>query len=190
MSKHVRLPSGKLSRAFGSHFMNVIEANAAELRNLEEDVHQARKKFGRGQEWGEASRRFFASFDRLAFPGGLNKAMNLLPKNDPDTIESTVQYLEADPWFFRSGYIKADLIKHLRRAPLGEDQRARLQKVILDRIYGEGRREFRHFCRLARVISDPKFEQAVTELKSSPVEHVSRHAGWVLDQLHAASKSR
>jgi len=190
MSKHSGLPSGKLSRALGSHFTNVIEANAAELRNLEEEVHRTRKKFGRGEEWGVASRRFFAGFDRLAFPGGLEKTMKLLPQNALDTIESAIRYLEVDPWFFRSGYIKADLLRDLRHAPLKEEQRIRLQKVILARIQGEDRREFRHYGRLARVICDPDFEQAVTELAVASTESTSRHARWVLAQLRAASKTR
>jgi hypothetical protein len=190
MSKHIRLPTGKLSKTHGSHFTNVIEANAAELRALEEEVHRTREKFGRGEEWSEASRRFFAAFDRLAFPGGLARAIKQLPEDDLAIIETSVRFLEADPWFFRSGYIKADLLKHLRQAPLTEDQKLRLQKVIIDRIYGEDRREFKNYCRIARFITDQNFEQSLTELTSSTVEHVSRHARWVLHQLRAASKSR
>jgi hypothetical protein len=190
MSKHIRLPSGKLPRAYRSRFTNVIEGNAAELRTLEEEVHRTRKQLGRGQEWSDASGRFFAAFDRLAFPGGLAKAIDLLPKCDLNTIESAVRFLEVDPWFFRSGYIKADLLRHLRRVPLTEDQKLRLQKVVIARVLGEDRREFKYYCRLARLISDQNFEQALNELPSSPVEHVSRHARWVLEQLRAASKSR
>jgi hypothetical protein len=139
--------------------------------------------------WKEAAERFHASYDHLAFPGGLTRALSLLPKNDPTTIETAVRFLEADPWFFRSGYIKADLILHLRRAPLSEDQRTRLQSVILARIQGEHRREFRWYCRMARVVSSPSFERAVAELAESSAEFISRHARWVLAQLKQDRKT-
>lgn len=191
MSKSTQPAAGKPSKAFPSDFANVIEANAAELQKLHDDVHRTWKlRKIQKASWHEAAERFRNSYDRLAFPGGLQKATALLAKNDPAIIETGVSFLEADPWFFRSGYIKADLLQRFRRAPLTEDQKTRLQKVIMDRIYGEDRREFKYYCRIARFISNPNFEQAVTELESSPVEHVSRHARWVLDQLRAASKSR
>ena len=92
-----------------------IELHAADLRNLQTKVHKAYDK-RRSEAWREASKRFFDSYDNLAFPGGLARAIMMLAKKDPETIETAVCFLEADPWFFRSGYIKADVLKQLRRA--------------------------------------------------------------------------
>lgn len=55
------------------------------------------------EAWIEACRQFHLSYDQLAFPGGLGESMRRLIEKDPVTIESAVQFLEADPMFFRSG---------------------------------------------------------------------------------------
>jgi len=100
-------------------------------------------------------------------------------------VELAVCFLEADPWFFRSGYIKADLIKYLRRAPLSDDQKRRLRAVILDRIRGHATREFRSCCQLARMIADESLVRQITELASSTDPLVSRHARWTLQYLRS-----
>jgi hypothetical protein len=113
--------------------------------------------------------------------------MSLLAKKDAGTIEMVVRFLEADPWFFRSGYLKADMIKHLRQAPLNEGQRKRLQQVIMARIQREDTpREFRWYCRLAPFVSDPTFEHQVAGLAEPSGSVQSRHALWVLTQLRQA----
>jgi hypothetical protein len=139
------------------------------------------------QAWKKACQEFHSSFDALAFPGGLTSAMSLLTKNDGGGIEAVVQFLEADPFFFRSGYLKAEMIKHLRRAPLNDDQKKRLQRVILARIHEKTRREFRWYCRLARSVTDAEFERQIAELAAESIpELVSRQARWVLDRIKSA----
>ena len=71
----------------------------------------------------------FAKYDQLAFPGGLTKQFELLEAGDPEAIEMAVRYLEADPWYFRSGYYKADMLRFLRKHPLSDDQSARLRAL-------------------------------------------------------------
>jgi hypothetical protein len=174
--------------------VNVFESNAAQLR----DLHAATKAtFARRDEsnaqweaWQEACLRFNTSYDALAFPGGIGIAMSLLEKNDPNTIEMVVQFLEADPWYFHSGYHKADMLKQLRHAPLSEVQRKRLQQVIVARIQEpETPREFRWYCHLAPFISDVDFERQVTGLAESADSVRARHAQWVWSQLRSARGS-
>jgi hypothetical protein len=94
-----------------------------------------------------------------------------------------VRFLEADPYFFRSGYHKEHFIKHLCRKPLSEDQQKRLQQVILARIRGRDTREFRAYCRLARVVTDPAFQKQVAEMAGPSNGTVPRHAQRVIDYL-------
>jgi len=167
---------------------SVFETNAAKLRDLHAAIKTTFRRRNDGDAqwaaWQEACRRFHASYDALAFPGGIGKAMLLFEKRDPDTIEMVVRFLEADPWFFRSGYHKAYMMKQLRQFPLSEDHRKRLQQVILARIESkETPREFRWYCRLARCVSDADFEQRVASLATAPGQVRRRHAGWVLAQL-------
>lgn len=174
--------------------MNIFESNAAQLR----DLHAATKAtFARRDDnderweaWQEACLRFNTSYDALAFPGGIGTAMSLLENNDPNTIEMVVQFLEADPWYFHSGYHKADMLKQLRHAPLSEVQRKRLQQVLVARIQGpETPREFRWYCHLARFISDADFARQVTGLAESADSVTVLHAQWVLSQLRSARGS-
>jgi len=81
--------------------------------------------------WKEAARVFHESYDRLAFPGGIAREFELLKAGEPTAIEMAVCFLEADPWYFRSGYHKADFLRLLRKHPLSDDQCARLRDVIL-----------------------------------------------------------
>ena len=111
--------------------------------------------------------------------------MSSLKASDPNTIEMAVRFLEADPCFFRSGYIKADLIKHLCRAQSSNDQRTDFDR------YSQGRdaRQLRSYCRLARIVGNPAFERDLANLAASPVPLISRHAQWVFKQLtHSARK--
>jgi hypothetical protein len=166
---------------------NVFESNAARLRELHAAIHTTCKKRDQGvrqrQAWEAACRSFHESFNRLAFPGGLGEAMQSLKAGNPASVEMAVRFLEADPRFFRSGYIKADLIRYVRKAQLSNDQRVRLRQVILIRIQGQGAREFRSYCHLARAVSDANFERQVVKFAASPVASISRHAKWVLAQL-------
>jgi hypothetical protein len=172
---------------------NHFEVNAAELRSLHEAIHIAHARRSespaRQQEWRTACRRFHESHDRLAFPGGLARGMSLLAKGDPATIEESIRFLEADPWFFRSGYIKAEIIRHLRRAPLSPAQVGRLQQVILARVAGRDTREFRWYCRLARVVSDANFRREIERLSHSPADPIARRARWVVAQMGACPEA-
>lgn len=168
--------------------MNVFETNASQLRDLHAAIRSTFRRRSEGDSqwkaWEDACRRFHTSYDALAFPGGLGNAMSLLGKNDPSTVEMVVRFLEADPRYFRSGYHKEYMIKELRRASLTEDQRKRLQQVILARIQDRKTpREFRRYCRLARFVADADFERVVAGLAEPSGSARSRPAQWVLAQI-------
>jgi len=93
---------------------NLFLSNAAKLRELHDAIHTTLQHRGENPAaWEEACRRFHVEYDSLAFPGGLEKAFSQLKAGDPGMIEMVVQFLEADPYFFRSGYHKEAFIKHL-----------------------------------------------------------------------------
>jgi len=166
---------------------NVFESNAAKLKELHDAIYAALKRRSESPAcravWQEACRRFHSEYDSLAFPGGLDKAFSQLKAGDPTTIEMVVRFLEADPYFFRSGYHKEYFIKHLCRNPLSDDQKERLRQIILARIRGRDRREFRAYCRLARVVTDSAFQNQVAEMDGPSRGTVPRHAQRVIDYL-------
>jgi hypothetical protein len=168
----------------------VIAAAAAELRAMYEDIRRAFRSRDAGpaacREWADACRRFHAAYDCLAFPGGLCHGMTSLAGGDPAAVEAAVRFLEADPWFFRSGYIKADVIRWLTRASLSSSQAARLRRVVLARVSGRDAREFRWYCRLARRVADASLREAIRRLADSGPGPVARRAGWVARQIETA----
>jgi hypothetical protein len=165
----------------------LIRHNAQKLRDLNEAVHATYQRRGEDapqkEKWQDACRRFHSEYDQLAFPGGISEEMRRLKDHDPGAIESAVAFLEVDPFFFRSGYIKEDLLEHLRWAPLDQDQKRRLQQVILARIRDpKTRREFRRYCRLAPFITEIEFEKEITRL-AGPSGAKPKRAQWVLEHL-------
>jgi len=172
---------------------NIFAANAAKLNELHDAIHSALKHRDENPAghavWEEACRRFHLEYDALAFPGGLAKAFSQLELGDPTTLELAVRFLEVNPHFFRSGYHKVDFIKHLCRNPLSDDQKKRLQQVVLARIRGRDIREFRAYCRLARAVTNPEFQKQVAQMAGPSGGTVPRHAQWVLNFLKSAQSS-
>jgi hypothetical protein len=70
------------------------------------------------------------------------------------SIEDAILYLEVDPWYFRSGYLKERLIRGLKSANLSAKDRRRLWNVVWNVASGKNRREFRNFCSLATIVAD------------------------------------
>jgi len=167
----------------------LIQKHAERLRHLQDEVHKFRKE-GDTQRWEEASRAFFDAYERLAIPGGLTESLNRLKDLEATAIDDAVTFLEADPFFFRSGYIKEEILGRLRAAPLDPGQKKRLQQVILARVRDTTtKREFRRYCALAPYVSDAFFEEEITTLAGSSGEKPNR-AQWVLDRLRQGIPKR
>ena len=161
-----------------------LEANAARLRELHDAVHETFRTCTESNEsrqrWREACSRFHDEYDALAYPGGLAEGIERLRAHDSDAIDIAVQFLEVDPYFFRSGYIKAELLRHLKRTPLSKSQQQRLRNVILARLSGSDRRELRAYCRLAAALVTPGFVHDLQAMATSPDARTARHARWAL----------
>ena len=172
--------------------MSIFEANAAELERLQKAMHDASRLRSEGpqqvEKWHEAARAFHAAYDRLAFPGGITKEFELLQNGDAQAIEMAVRFLEADPWYFRSGYHKETFLRALRKQLLSDDQCARLRRVILSHVRGGYRRETRAFCRFATRVADREFEAEITAIAENSNRYASRHAQWVIHCLKSARR--
>ena len=131
-----------------------------------------------------AGKTFDDLYDSLAFIGGLQRGLLLLKKHDPETIDHAIMFLKADPYFFRSGYIKKEFADLLKKAPLSKKQISELQDALIATIQKESRREYRSYCKLAAKIADHKFRQRVQNIidTSESAQRV-RHAQWMLDAL-------
>lgn len=84
-------------------------------------------------------------------------------KGDREAIEDTLLYLEVDPWYFRSGYLKEHIISSLKQAPLTELDKERIRQIIINIAGGKNRREFRYYCRLALKVATDDFVLAIQQ---------------------------
>jgi hypothetical protein len=165
----------------------VFEANAARIVELHEALHLAFRDRDMSSHhwalWEEAGLRFRKSYDGLAFPGGLIRQQDRLKRLDPEAVELAVQFLEANPWFFRSGYIKEGFIRVLKRIPLSEDQQSRLRRALLAMVDQGAGREFRQYCTLARAVRTTDFRADLEARLESTDQRVSQRARWMLEAL-------
>jgi len=104
-------------------------------------------------------------------------------------IETGIAFLEADPWFFRSGYEKQNIIRHLKRAQLDDAQRMRLARVVLHAIDSRDRVEFRHFGRLACGVWSDFLDEEVANRMQSADPGIRRRAIWVAEAAISAGKA-
>jgi hypothetical protein len=103
-----------------------FQKNAARLRALHEAIHKTyelRDKSPRHrQAWSDACEEFHHSYDALAFPGGLRYQIERLKAGHADAVELAIQFLEENPMFHRSGYLKEEFIAIIKRAALTESR--------------------------------------------------------------------
>jgi hypothetical protein len=78
-----------------------------------------------------------------------------------ESINELITYLEVDPYYFRSGYLKGRLVRYLKNCPRTEEDNRRLRGIIWNRTGGPSRAEFREYCRLATLVSTPSFRADV-----------------------------
>lgn len=136
--------------------------------------------------WKAAIATFHAAFGR-AFPPGFRDAYEAMRAGDPTAAEAAIAFLEADPLFFRSGYMKTKLIAALGRVALDAGRVERLRQVILNLVDRRDDREFRRYCRMAVRYDAPHLREALRARLVLDDPHVRRRAGWVLDALDRAA---
>jgi hypothetical protein len=175
-----RLAHETVNRAFREH-----------VRERDPDRYDALLK-----DFWEKTAAALPSTDRDFMPG--------LAKGYVRFVETGIAFLEADPWFFRSGYEKQNIIRHVKRAQLTEAQRLRLARVVLAAIDGHAsgvqghavgvrekghRVEFRHFGRLACGIWSDFLDEEVANRMQSPDPGIRRRATWVAEAAISAGKA-
>ncbi len=173
---------------------NVFESSAAQLEKLRQRVYEAGRRSKGAERVAarlKASADFFAAYDRPAFPGpGLAREFELLAKGDVEAIELAVRFLEANPWYFRSGYHKENIARLLRKQMLSDGQLERLRKVILQRVQGPALREMRAYGRLASKLNTPEFEAELKNLANISDHRTIRNAQMILRHFTPEIRNR
>ena len=84
-----------------------------------------------------------------------------LAAGDPTAVNDAIAYLERDPWEFRSGYVKAQLLRRLKHVELSRVQTDRIESALLHYVDVGLRWDFREACTLARRIATPSLSDAL-----------------------------
>jgi hypothetical protein len=134
-------------------------------------------------EWERAVDDFWAA-TRAAYPPEFWDMYQRLKLGDVDAADYAIDFLEADPICYRSGYLKADLLRFLGRIPLTEEQLRRLQDVVLIVTARAHSREFRRYCLIARKVDTPSLRDRLGILLECNDEPTRRRASWVLNALN------
>jgi hypothetical protein len=113
------------------------------------------------------------------------KEIYKLREGDASGLETLVRFLAADVRCFRSGYVKAEIIRLVTRLAMDDATSDRLRAIVILVVEGEHRREFRDYIRLARHVDSPTLRESLTSLKDAPSKRTARHARWMLDGLEA-----
>jgi hypothetical protein len=131
-----------------------IEDELARLQaRVRETASRRDRNAHRRTEWEEARRAFrsyMTQVGMLEHPAVLVK----IRAGEQPWLEAAFRFLEADPWFFRSGYIKGKLARAFKKVPFNARELNRVRYVLLARVLGHDRSEFKEYCRLAAKVAN------------------------------------
>ena len=162
---------------------DVEEARAQLHAAFSEVVDRNDETDPRTRRWCNAIEAFRAACARV-YPDALQKVeLGAKHASELDT-DDMLDFLEADPFFFRSGYMKQKLLRELKRRTLDQHEGARLQAIIISVVQKpDHRREFLSYCRAAANVDDERFRAELDLLEHSGNPNVERRANWVLGGL-------
>ena len=165
----------------------VNEAQAEIHAAFKEVVNRNDESDPRTKRWLEAIKAFGAARSRV-YPADLRLVeQGHVPASQVDTA-NILDFLEADPVFFGSGYMKEELLGALKKRPFQPNEVQRLQAIILNVVRKADRREFRRYCRVATKVDDEPFRQELKALEIADDLDIRRRADWVLAALRKANR--
>ena len=136
--------------------------------------------------YGEIQRRYWDAI-RAAYAHQSLDGVERLKQGDPTGLPGVLEFLELDPIFHGTGYLKEDLLRYIRHIELSAADTARLQKIVVSVVDRQGRRELREYSRLARKIDGPALRGELTQRLQSSDPDIRRRARWVLEALGQSS---
>lgn len=170
------------TQSMADSVQKILDASAM-LDALHKRINETVRVRDRGSEereqWTRACAEFHTKYAELFFPGG-DASLAALKRHEPAAIELGIDFLEADPRHFRSGYMKEEVWRRLARAPLGKRERARLEKVALSYLNRQVGREFWVMGRVMSTLGSTELWDAVSELESSAEEPKKTRASYLL----------
>jgi O-succinylbenzoic acid--CoA ligase len=139
---------------------------------------------GRHTAEHSAASGWSAEMYNAMYPPSFLEAIAAVKAGDRSSLEAVLRFLEADPWCFGSGYVKADVIPPICRFQLDDAEVVRLRSVVLAFVdCPKPRRELRSYVNLARRVANPDLRSSLQERLQSADPFVRYNAQAVLDGL-------
>ena len=108
-----------------------------------------------------------------------------LSAGDADAKESAIRFLEFDPYYYRSGYIKSKLLVRLKNIKLSASEVKRLQKVICNAIVSpQPKCEFKYYARLLKNVGTPEFRQKLQALPVPGLPYLKARQECCLQEVY------
>ncbi|MES2448955.1 MAG: hypothetical protein V4610_00170 [Pseudomonadota bacterium] len=172
-----------------------LAQRAKQAREAHEDLHAAfawvvdpnDRDDPRTKCWLAAVERFRISLDRV-LPTALREVDDGRRAISELHVEEIVEFLETDPLFFRSGYIKERLLREIKKRLLDRSQTRRLQDIVLHIARTRDCREYRHYCHAAAAVDDVRLRSELAQLRSSDDLAVRRRALWMVQVMDQAKR--
>ncbi len=163
---------------------NKIILEAEKINSLHERVKETFKKRNKKRAlWEEACKKFNTYITE--FSPILIKIYNEKYLLNQDIIEFTISYLEVDPMYFRSGYIKEEMLRKIKRTTLNEKQKYRLRNLLYNAVEVRASREYKRYCRLAPIVTDEKFNNWLLNIIQNEEGSKKSRANLMLQQINS-----
>ena len=174
-------------------------ARVAELNRLHKLVHELsdlRWRTGKAEDierWENAVRAWkaYSGFgeDTKFYFFESRDFLSALASGDADAKESAIKFLEFDPYYYRSGYIKSKLLVRLKHIKLTSSEIKRLQKVICNAILSPlPKSEFKYYAGLLKNIGTPEFRQKLQALPVPGLPYLKARQECCLQEVYWRNK--
>ena len=178
-----------------SHFT----AKVSELNRLHKSLHELGDLRWRTQKaedivrWENAVRAWkeYSGFgeDTKFYFFENNDFLSALAAGNADAKESAIRFLEFDPYYYRSGYIKSKLLVRLKNIKLSASEVKRLQKVICNAIVSpQPKCEFKYYARLLKNVGTPEFRQKLQALPVPGLPYLKARQECCLQEVYWRNK--
>ena len=179
-------PSIKEIDAMKTMSEEYIQQCANKLRALNQTMKEAYSKDPHGDAHRHACAAFHEQYDQYAFPGGLEHALTQLKNKNKNMVPIALAFLSADPYFHRSGYIKEEILHHLKKIDFTHQEKHLLYGLVERSIQHDQARVFRAYAKLFSCVSTPAQQAQIEGLLIDADSKVAQRLKYICHLLRSS----
>ena len=161
------------------HELSDLRLRTGKMEDIER-WEKAVKDWKEFSGFGEDTKFYF--FENQTF-------LTALSSGETDAKESAIRFLEFDPYYYRSGYIKSKLLVRLKNIKLSASEVKRLQKVICNAIVSpQPKCEFKYYARLLKNVGTPEFLAKLQNLSVPDLPYLKARQECCLQEVYWRNK--